>query len=316
MAEAGAGEHPPGLEVEQGTECDPLASDTISLSDTDSDLSLPGGAEVEALSPEGLSGEAQWDSGPDEPLLPPEGLPTAAVQPFHLRGTNPTFSQRSHNIFDCLEGAVRRASPSVSHSSLGDSGGFKRPLVPSSQPLAGGQARGSQSPASLRVPPVPDYVAHPERWTKYSLGNVPEASEQSNRATALAFLSPRGLAAPSDCTPSFNQNPSSCGEGRVVFTRPARASGARPERKRAPRRAGEPGLGAPGDQEVVEAEGPAEPARPAGPGRSEAEEGAAHTGPAASPPAVETVGFRGGKRRRTGHFRRGSGAPAAPGAGV
>ncbi|KAK2499217.1 hypothetical protein MC885_003978 [Smutsia gigantea] len=331
MAEAGAGEHPTGLEVGQGTEYDALPSDTISLSDTDSDLSLPGGAEVEALTPEGLSGETQWDSGPDEPLLLPKGLPTAAVQPFHLRGTNPTFSQRSRNIFDCLEGAAKRASPSVPHSKLGDSGGFKQPLVPSSQPLAGGQVRSSQSPASLRVPPVPDYVAHPERWTKYSLENVPEASEQSNRATALAFLSSQSLAAPSDCMPSFNQNPSSCGEGRVVFTKPARASEARPERKRVLRKAGEPGMGAPGDLGVVGGEGPVELAHLAGPGSSEAEEwsslhgglqevgtpeGAAHTGSAASPPVVETVGFRGSRKRKRGHFRNKSSVSAVPRAEV
>lgn len=323
MAEAGTGEPSPGLEVEQGTEYDDaLPSDTISLSDSDSDLSLPGSAGLEALSPEELPGEALGDSGPDEPPSPPSpprGLPTAAVQPFHLRGMSSTFSQRSHSIFDCLEGAAGRAPPSVVHTGLGDRGGFKRPLAPSSQPPAEGPGRASQSPVPRRAPPVPDYVAHPERWTKYSLEDVAEATEHSNQAAALSFLGSRSLAVPGDYVPSFNQDPSSCGEGRVVFTKPARASEARPERKRGLRKAGGPGG----------AEGPVELAHLARPGSPEAEEWSSprgglqevgapeedtHTGSAAGPPGVDTVGFHGSRKRSRDHFRSKSGSPEGPGA--
>lgn len=315
-------------EAETG-DYDTLPSDTISLSDSDSDLSLPGGAEVEALSPEGLPGEAQGDSGPDEPLTPHKGLPTVTVQPFHLRGTSSTFSQRSHNIFDCLEGAARHAPPSVAQKGMGDSGVFKRPLAPSSQPPAEGPGSASQSPVLVRVPPVPDYVAHPERWTKYSLEDVAEASEQSNRAAALTFLGSQSLAAPSDYVPSFNQDPSSCGEGRVIFTKPARASEARPERKRVLRKLGEPGRGDPGNPAVAGGEGPVELAHLAGPGSPEAEEwsspcggsqegdtpeGPAPTGSVAGPPVVETVGFHGSRKRSRDHFRNKSSSPEAPGA--
>lgn len=324
MAEAGTGEPSPGLEVEQGTECDALPSDTVSLSDSDSDLSLPGSAEVEALSPEGLPGEAHGDSGSDEPPSPPSpprGPPAAAVQPFHLRDTSATFSQRSHSIFDCLEGAAGRAPPSVVHTGIGHSGGFKRPLAPSSQPPAEGRGRASQSPVSQRAPPVPDYVAHPERWTKYSLEDVAEASEHSNQAAALAFLGSRGLAAPGGYVPSFNQDPSSCGEGRVIFTKPARAGEARPERKRGLRKAEGPGG----------AEGPVELAHLAGPGSPEAEErgsprgglqevgapeGAVCSGSAAGPSVVETVGFHGSRKRSRDHFRSKSSSPEVPGAEV
>lgn len=314
MAETGTGEPSPGSEAEQGTECDALPADTVSLSDSDSDLSLPGSAEVEVLSPDGWPGAALGDSDSDEPPSPPKGPPAATVQPFHLRDTSATFSQRSHSIFDCLEGAAGRTPPSAVHTGGGGSGGFKRPLAPSSQPPAEG-------PVPRRAPPVPDYVAHPERWTKYSLEDVAEASEHSNQAAALAFLGSRSLAAPGDYVPSFNQAPSSCGEGRVIFTKPARAGEARPERKRALRKAGGPGG----------AEGPVELAHLAGPGSPEAEEwsslrgglqeggapeGAAHSGAAAGSSVVETVGFHGSRKRSRDHFRNKSGSPEVSGAEV
>lgn len=324
MAEAGTGEPSPGLEGKQGTEYDTLPSDAASLSDSDSDLSLPGGTEVEVLSPGVLPGEAQEDSGPDEPSLPP----VATVQPFHLRGMSSTFSQRSHDIFDCLEGAARRAPASLAHTSVSDSRSFRQPLAPSSQPSVEGPRRAPRSPAPSRVPPVPDYVAHPERWTKYSLGDVAEASEQDNQAAALAFLGSRSLAVPTHFVPSFNQDPSSCGEGRVVFTKPARGGEARPERKRVLRKGAEPGRG-PG---TTGGEGPVELAHLARPGSPEAEEwnsplgglqevgplsGAVHSGSApGSPPLVETVGFHGSKKRSRDHFRSKGSSPEGPGAEV
>ena len=113
------------------SEVDALPPDTVSLSDSDSDLSLPDGAGVDALCPGGLPGEASGDSGPDEPPSPPRGLPAQAVQPFHLRGTSSTFSQRSHSIFDGLEGAARRAVPAVTPAGPGDGGGFRQLPTPS-----------------------------------------------------------------------------------------------------------------------------------------------------------------------------------------
>ncbi|XP_045677009.1 protein TSSC4 [Phyllostomus hastatus] len=309
MAEVGAGEPAPGLELEQGTERDALPSDTVSLSDSDSDLSLPGGAELEALSPGKPLEEAQGDSDPDEAPSPPRGPPAAAVQPFHLRGMSSSFSQRSHSIFDQLEGAAGRApAPALPP---GGRGGFKRPLAPSSQPRAKCPGRAGQTPpVPPRVPPVPDYVAHPERWTKYSLEDVAEASEQSNRAAALDFLGPQSLDAPGDYTPSFNQDPSSCGEGRVVFTKPARAAEARPERKQGLRKAGEPGGGG----------GSVQLAHLAGPGSPGAEEsGGPHGGPQeVGPPkeglphgAAATVCFQSSRKRSRDHFRSKSGSPGA-----
>ncbi|XP_049748792.1 protein TSSC4 [Elephas maximus indicus] len=323
MAEAGVGEAEG--KVEKGTELDTMPSDTVSLSDSDSDLSLPGSAEVEALSPEGLHGEAEGDSGPDEPPSPPAGLPRAAVQPFHLKGMSSTFTQRSHDIFDCLEG--------VAHTGRGDSGSFKRPLAPPGQSPMEGPGRGDsgsfmqslappgqppmedpgraiQSPGPPRVPSVPDYVTHPERWTKYSLEDVAEGSEQSNRATALAFLGSRNLAESLDYAPSFNQDPSSCGEGRIIFSKPGRAGEARPERNRVLRKAGVPSAA---EDTVKLAHLAVSP---------ETEESSPWGGlqevgrPGGAPMLVETVGFHGSRKRRRDHFRNKDSSPEGPGAEV
>lgn len=300
MAEAGAGEPAPGVEAEQATEYDALPSDGVSLSDSDSDLSVPGAAEAGAPSP--------GDSGPEEPPWSPAGLPSAAARPFLLRGVSSTFSQRSRSIFDRLEGAARRAPTS----------GLERPLRPARHP-PGADPEPPRVPP--RVPPVPDYVAHPERWTRYSLEDVAEASEQSNQAAALAFLGARRPAAPTDYAPSFNQDPSSCGEGRVVFTKPARGGEARAERKRALKK---------GDVPDVGAEGPVELAHLAGPASPEAEEcssdlglqdlgtpsGAVHPGSSPGPPGVEMVGFHGSKKRSREHLRNRGSSPEGSGAGM
>lgn len=304
-----------GLEAEEPTEDDTLPSDTVSLSDSDSDLSLPSGAEVQVLSPERISGEAQEDSGPDEPPSPPTGVPTTAVQPFHLRGMSSTFSQRSHSIFDCLESAVRQAPPSAPQTSVTENGNFKRPVAPPSQTPAGNLSRVHGSTGPTRVPPVPDYVSHPERWTKYSLEDATEVSEQSNRAAALAFLGSRSLASPTDYVPSFNQDPSSCGEGRVVFTKPIRGSETRAERKRVLKK---------GDVSNAVSEASVELAHLAGPeleewsghqGLQEAviPSGADHPGSSSDPTGMEAVGFHGSKKRSREHFRNRDSNPEGPG---
>ncbi|XP_076971475.1 U5 small nuclear ribonucleoprotein TSSC4 [Tamandua tetradactyla] len=320
MAEAGAGEPSPSLDAERGAEYDALPSDTVSLSDSesDSDLSLPVGAEVEALSPEGLPGKAGGDSEPDEPPSLPLDLPGAPVQLFHLRGMSSTFSQRSRDIFDCLEGAAKQALPSLAHvTSVGDDGDFKLPPVPPSQPLREALGRSGRNPAPLRAPSVPDYVTHPERWTRYSLEDVAEASEQSNKAAALAFLGSRGPAAPTHYAPSFNQDPSSRGEGRIIFSKPARAGEARPERKRVLGKAGGPGRSVPGDLGLAEAEDSVELAHLVASPETEGglpEEVARSESvlDPGGPPVVEAVGFHGSKKRSREHFRNKGSSPEGP----
>lgn len=303
-----------GLEAEEPTEDDTLPSDTVSLSDSDSDLSLPSGVEVQVLSPERLSGEDPEDSGPDDPPSPPVGTLTTAVQPFHLRGMSSTFSQRSHSIFDCLESAARQTPCSAPQTSVSDSASFKRPVASPSQTPARGLSRVHGSTGPTRVLPVPDYVSHPERWTKYSLEDVSEASEQSNRDAALAFLSSRSQASPTDYVPSFNQDPSSCGEGRVVFTKPVRGSEARAERKRVLKKGVVSGAGGEASVELAHLAGPEAEEWSVHQGQPEAVPSeAAHPESSSGPIGVKAVGFHGSKKRSRDHFRNRDSNPEVPG---
>ncbi|NXO83695.1 TSSC4 protein, partial [Sitta europaea] len=209
-----------------------LPSDTVSLSDSDSDdLGLAEEAEVDTISPEEPSvDEGDFKSGeaPDSS----DSTQRSPVQPFHLKGMSSTFSLRSQSIFDCLEEAAKQSVPSLREDNVVD-GRFKRPLPPTTVAGAVGaesmrrQGRAVQAPRAS--PAVPDYVAHPERWTKYSLEGVSECSDQTNRAVAMEFLGglkergeQQSSATQESYTPSFNQDPSSCGAGRIVFTKPTK----------------------------------------------------------------------------------------------
>ncbi|NXL91699.1 TSSC4 protein, partial [Alectura lathami] len=221
IAAAGAADHEEALPPE-----------TVSLSDSDSDdLGLADEAEVDTISPEEPSVE-DGDYGPGEAPDPSDSSQRSPVQPFHLRGMSSTFSLRSQSIFDCLEEAAKLAVPSMPEDNVVD-GRFKRPLPPTTlssnvvPESLGKPARPVQAPKVS--PAVPDYVAHPERWTKYSLDGVSESSDKTNRAVAMEFLEglkkrgeEQSSAAPDSYTPFFNQDPSSCGAGRIVFTRPTK----------------------------------------------------------------------------------------------
>ncbi|KAM7110497.1 LOW QUALITY PROTEIN: U5 small nuclear ribonucleoprotein TSSC4 [Ciconia maguari] len=208
-----------------------LPSDTVSLSDSDSDdLGLADEAEVDTISPEEPSvddGDCRSGETPDS-----QQSQISSSKPFHLRGhVSSIFSIRSQSIFDCIEEAAKVSVPSMPEDNVVD-GRFKRPLPP---PQFSGnmvpEAWGSKLPKCRlpkTSPAVPDYVAHPERWTKYSLDGVSESSDKTNRAVALELLGgfeeKRGhisSATQDSYTPYFNQDPSSCGAG-IVFTKPAK----------------------------------------------------------------------------------------------
>ncbi|XP_036618940.1 protein TSSC4 [Trichosurus vulpecula] len=266
-------------------------SDTGSLSDSDSDLDSDWDGQEAGLSPgEPLCLEEAITSEDDEPPAEPPQPAGSPARPFHLRGMSPTFSLRSRSIFEGLDGAARAPTPGT--PALADTATFKRPLPP-------------PGPLPRPGPPqVPDYVTHPERWTKYSLEDVPEGSDQSNHAVALQFLGDlkrraggQSPAPQQSCAPSFNQDPSSRGAGRIVFTKPAKAG----ERKRPPWR--EPGeeLVALGHLGSAPGEGEGEERR-----RTQAEPQDAdmreEEEPAHQHPAVP-VGFHGSKKRSREHLR-------------
>lgn len=243
MGDEGTGEPFVGIVADGATDYEGvLPSDTISLSDSDSeDFGFTGEAEVDTISPEKPhpSDDISCESVESGDTL--SSKCKSPVQPFHLKGMSSSFSQRSQSIFDCLEGAAKQAMPSMAEDNVMD-GRFKRPLPPpslSSKMPAENIGRPSRPPPSCKSSPtVPDYVAHPERWTKYSLEDVSESNDKTNRSVAMEFLEglkksrmEQSSMCPDSYTPSFNQDPSSSGVGRIVFTKPTKPGLDRSERK-------------------------------------------------------------------------------------
>ncbi|XP_058013933.1 U5 small nuclear ribonucleoprotein TSSC4 [Ahaetulla prasina] len=243
MGDEGAGEPFVGIVTDGAADYEGiLPSDTISLSDSDSeDFEFAGSAEVDIVSPEESlpSDDVDCESKKSGDSL--HNSQKSVVQPFHLKGMSSSFSQRSQNIFDCLEGAAKQAVPAGEDNVIDKR--FKRPLPPLSisnkMPAEnfGRQREPIQSYKSS--PPVPDYVAHPERWTKYSLENVAECSDDTNRSIAMEFLSglnkgkkEQSSTRPENFIPSFNQDASSSGAGRIIFSKPVKAGLDRSDKKR------------------------------------------------------------------------------------
>uniref|UniRef100_T1E4B4 U5 small nuclear ribonucleoprotein TSSC4 n=1 Tax=Crotalus horridus TaxID=35024 RepID=T1E4B4_CROHD len=244
MGDEGAGEPFVGTVTGGATDYEGiLPSDTISLSDSDSeDFEFAGSAEVDVVSPDEPlpSDDVDYESKKSGDSL--HSSQKSFVQPFHLKGMSSSFSQRSQNIFDCLEGAAKQAVPLTAEDNVIDRR-FKRPLPPpsiSNKMPAESFGRQREPIQSYKCsPPVPDYVAHPERWTKYSLENVAEYSDDTNRSIAMEFLSglnkgrkEQSSTHPEHYAPSFNQDASSSGAGRILFTKPVKTSLDRSGKKR------------------------------------------------------------------------------------
>lgn len=138
-----------------------------------------------------------------------------AQSSFSLRGGGSAFSNRSQSIFDCLDSVARLASSSLPQDNVTD-GVFARPLPPRpsrkmSQPL-------SSCPTPAKKRGAPDYLVHPERWTRYSLEDVAETSDQGNSRAAHNFLSSllqrkEQQESPSDPPCDFQQ--------KMIFSRPS-----------------------------------------------------------------------------------------------
>ncbi|XP_072375064.1 U5 small nuclear ribonucleoprotein TSSC4-like [Scyliorhinus torazame] len=238
-----------------------LSSDTVSLGDTDSETNLQS---FNSLSPLSESDPDSWS--PDDSLtdgvepqcdyMSNHSLSTVGNSPptqlFQLRGTSSGFSFRSQNIFSGLENVVKFDAPQSRDDILID-GEFKLPPNPaphrkvagesppgkqgssSKRQVTGERPRGKQSSILYKkTPSVPDYLLHPERWTKYTLEDVPETSSKKNTAVALEFmdnLKKQRKEKPTmdldeSFTSSFTQESDSV-SGKILFSKPLKPASSR-----------------------------------------------------------------------------------------
>lgn len=197
-------------------------ADSLSDSDPDPDTGVAEYPEVNTLSTEEEAAAPHLLGGlqPHSVLSSRQKTP---VQPFHLKGMSSTFNMRSQSIFDGLEGTAKPANKDTVPE-----WNFKLPLSPGFSTRSPGNVTAQQ--ARLKSS-VPDYVAHPERWTKYSLEEVAESSDRTNSLVAENFIEDmrrRKVAvkvpvAPVGFTPAFNQDTSSSGAGRILFAKPIKS---------------------------------------------------------------------------------------------
>ncbi|XP_041054135.1 protein TSSC4 [Carcharodon carcharias] len=239
-----------------------LPSDTVSLSDTDSETNLQS---FNSLSPLSESDPDSWS--PDDSLtdgvepqcdyMSNHSLSTVGNSPplqlFQLRGTSSGFSLRSQNIFNGLENVVKFDAPQPRDNSIID-GEFKLPPNPAPQrkvtgvsppgnqsnpfskkQVTGEPPKGKQSSNSYKkAQSVPDYLLHPERWTKYSLEDVPETSSKKNTAVAFEFMDSlkkqrkekSAVDLDESFTSSFSQESDSV-SGKILFSKPSKPTSSR-----------------------------------------------------------------------------------------
>ncbi|XP_078076625.1 U5 small nuclear ribonucleoprotein TSSC4 [Mustelus asterias] len=238
-----------------------LPSDTVSLSDTDSETNLQS---FNSLSPLSESDPDSWS--PDDSLtdgvepqcdyMSNHSLSTVGNSPpsqlFQLRGTSSGFSFRSQNIFSGLENVVKFDASQPRDNNIID-GEFKLPpnpapqrkvtgespsgkqSSPSKRQIAGEAPRGKQSSIPYKkAQSVPDYLLHPERWTKYSLEEVPETSSKKNTAVAFEFMDSlkkqrkekSTMELDERVTSSFAQEFDSV-SGKILFSKPSKPTSSR-----------------------------------------------------------------------------------------
>ncbi|XP_026873462.2 protein TSSC4 [Electrophorus electricus] len=195
--------------------------DDCSLTDSDPDeLSETFGRKVEDLS---SSSEEEEEVRPANPIL--QGKPA-----FRLTGGSSGFSDRSRSIFDQLDSAAKLTSTRLAEDNVLD-GAFARPAPPSPPPAPLRYSAASEGAKKVMSGKrVPDYLAHPERWTRYSLEDIPETGEQENKQVALQFI--QGLqerrrsqeATVGSFTPAFNQDHNSSSDHKIIFTKPSQTS--------------------------------------------------------------------------------------------
>lgn len=190
--------------------------DDASLSDSDPDeSSQPTSRKVEELT--SSSDEENVQDGSEVPQ---------GTSMFKLTGGSFGFSYRSRSIFDHLDNAVKLTSSPLAEDNIVD-GTFARPAPPS-PPMKPREPERTKKASSTKT--VPDYLLHPERWTRYDLHDVPETSDRKNRQVAHEFI--QGLhnrrrsqeAAASSFSPAFNQDHGISSVHKIIFSKPSQSS--------------------------------------------------------------------------------------------
>ncbi|KAK7176440.1 hypothetical protein R3I93_000622 [Phoxinus phoxinus] len=193
--------------------------DDLSLSDSDSDEPTEHfGRKVEDLS---SSSEDEGET-PQHVKSVPQENPT-----FRLIGGSSGFCDRSKDIFAQLDSAAKLTSKDLGEDNILD-GMFARPAPPS-PPQEAQMKCGVSQEATKKQPPgkkLPDYLANPERWTRYSLEDIAETSDRKNSQVAHEYIQElqdnrRSQKVTLETfTPTFNQDHSSSSDNKIVFTKP------------------------------------------------------------------------------------------------
>lgn len=212
-------------------DCD-LPSDDLSLSDSDPEdkvfLNEPEVSDISSKEfPLGVTDtevNTKNHSIQEDVSTSVEQLPSEL---FQLKGMSSSFSLRSRNIFDNLESAAKGTTSPLTDDE--DTSLFKVPYPKS--PLAV-HTSDSVTERQGKVPPkplqsLPDYIEHPERWTKYSLADVSETSDLQNRQVALEFLDSLkkckdGTLGRESISYSFNQNHGNKSSDKILFKQPVK----------------------------------------------------------------------------------------------
>ncbi|XP_043100628.1 LOW QUALITY PROTEIN: protein TSSC4 [Puntigrus tetrazona] len=192
--------------------------DDLSLSDSDSDEPTEHfSRKVEDLS----SSSEDEDQTRQQVQSVPQENPI-----FRLTGGSSGFCDRSRDIFAQLDSAAKLTSKDLGEDNILD-GTFARPAPPSppreAQRKCVGQEITKKQPPSKKLP---DYLAHPERWTHYSLEDTADTSDRKNSQIAHQFI--QGLQESrrsqkdvlEEFTPAFNQDYGSTSENKIVFNKP------------------------------------------------------------------------------------------------
>ncbi|XP_020387828.1 protein TSSC4 [Rhincodon typus] len=240
-----------------------ISSDTESLSDSDSETNLQSfnslsplrESDADSWSPDGsltVGIEPQCDYMSNHSLSVVGSRPPSQL--FQLRGTSSSFSFRSQNIFSGLENVVKfdaahprdtnlvdseskhppNPAPSVRKLTVGSPPG-NQSTISEKRPVIGEPPRRKQSNASCKkAQSVPDYLLHPERWTKYSLEDVPETSSKKNTAVAFEFMDSLKKQRKEESKVDLDESLTSCFKqefdnvsGKILFSKPLKPAGSK-----------------------------------------------------------------------------------------